>query len=48
MTKEVEINPLVGAATNVTTQQIPIKLAGFFDVTNRKSEVEGFKVRHNA
>jgi len=48
VTKEVEVNPLVGAATNFATEQVSIKLSGFFDVADRKSEVEGFKVRHNA
>ena len=48
VTKEVEVNPLVSAPSNITAQEASIKLAGFFDVTNWKSEVERFKVRHNA
>jgi hypothetical protein len=48
VSKEVEVNPLVGAPTNFATEQVSIKLAGFFNVTDGKSEVEGFKVRHNA
>ena len=48
VTKEVEVNPLVGTPSNITAQEASIKLASFFDVTNWKSEVEGFKVRHNA
>jgi hypothetical protein len=48
VTKEVEVNPFVGTPSNITAQEASIKLASFFDVTNWKSEVERFKVRHNA
>ena len=48
VTKEVKINTFVGTSANITAQQASIKLASFFDVTDRKSEVERFKVRHNA
>jgi hypothetical protein len=48
VTKKVEVNPFVGTSSNITAQEAPIKLASFFNVTNWKSEVERFKVRHNA
>jgi hypothetical protein len=48
VTEEIEVNPLVSTSSNLTAQEASIKLASFFDVTNWKSEVEGFKVRHNA
>ena len=48
VTKEVEVNPFVGTPSNITAQEASIKLASFLDVTNWKSDVEGFKVRHIA
>lgn len=46
MTEEVEINPFVGASADFAAQEIAVELAGFFDITNRESQVKGFKFAH--
>jgi hypothetical protein len=48
MTEEIEIDPFVGASSDVATQQIAVEGAGFFDVPDRESQVKGFKLAHNA
>lgn len=48
MSKEVKVDPFIGASADITAQQIPVEQAGLLDVTDRKSEVERFELAHNA
>lgn len=48
MTEEVEINPFFCTSSDVASQQIAVKRAGFFDVPDRESQVKRFKLAHNS
>lgn len=45
--KEVEIDPLIRASAYLTAQQVAVELSGFFDVPNRKCQMEWLELAHN-
>lgn len=46
MSKEIEIDPFVGASTDLAAEQISVECARLLYLSDRESEVKGFKFAH--